>query len=703
MPEPPEHPVGIEGIEALYRECRQRAGSTRRRLEGDLPVIVLVGRRGNGKTAVLKWLRHRGSRRPCAMYDFRDAGAVRPHEVARQIAFGLSQRLHRQPPLHFPRLQLGLLAVAPGLTLDGSDARLAGAQLREALRRDEARGQFADQVSNAVGFLQELNLLPVPGVAFAAGLLLRGRSVLPPRAVWRTGLAWYSRHRQHAPLDALVHLNKLSRSTSPADLAEVDEQLCRAFLADLRADYRRGRRDRNCTVLLDNVDSPGGRPFLDLLVRLRDTDAQDGLDPDPLVVLATASTIRRVPGVSSAGPGLPRIRQAEAVSYRDWADSRPARPHDSTWRWYPVQLPDLTAAEVSRLGARLAPRLPEATPLVHRLTYGHPWSVHLLHGAVSEIIGQGGGDPELRRILEREVEPQDGEGGTGAPHAPHGTGAPHGAGGTGGAVRLEQYALHHLLQDLGDQQRRALVLCSAAREFDTATDAGLLTRFTEQTQRTLGQEVRSRLWLVDPVPEDAGTRGGRGSGYLLGPAAPHLLSSGPVMHTWLRLLLLGELAGLPDSSPLNWTTAHEQLCGWHRDHDRPVDALYHRLALGGLDEVVEHLSARMWELPGTAAWLYELYAVTAAPMRRPVDPELSAAERADALARELAPRSFRDSRSLAVLTAALWLAADPRNRLPNAAPELNYTISSMFLELAVTSDARIAGLRHEAARYDVHM
>ena len=52
-------------------------------------------------------------------------------------------------------------------------------------------------------------------------------------------------------------------------VAAVDRRLCEAFLADLRGEYARRQRDRNCVVLLDNIDAPGGREFLDLLMELQ--------------------------------------------------------------------------------------------------------------------------------------------------------------------------------------------------------------------------------------------------------------------------------------------------------------------------------------------------------------------------------------------------------------------------------------------------
>jgi hypothetical protein len=86
-------------------------------------------------------------------------------------------------------------------------------------------------------------------------------------------------------------------------------------------------------------------------------------------------------------------------------------------------------------------------------------------------------------------------------------------------------------------------------------------------------------------------------------------------------------------------------------------------------------------------------------MRLPVLVTAPASHRADRLARELAPDAYRDDRSLALLVTALWLAVDPRNRLPSARPELNFTISASFRDLALHADANSAVLRSEAARY----
>lgn len=671
MPEPVRRPLGTEGIEALFQECRTQVQDGRAAAGGrGLPVVVLVGTRGSGRTTALEWLGFLGSHRPHALYDFASAGPRRPHEVAGRLAYGLSHRFARQPALLFPRLTLGLLVVDPGLSLDAHDSRRAGQQLRRALYDAHEHTVAADRAAEVAGLLQDLNLLQIPGIGLLAGLIRR-----PPRMplgiARRTGFSWYA--GPHTPLHELVALNQLSKSGTDADRAAVDRRLCEAFLADLRGEFARRRRDRNCVVLLDNIDAPGGRAFLDLLVQLREASGVS----DPLLAVATASDAGKVPGPFAPGPAGVWIRTPEQASYADWEQSVPDPPPDSSWRWYCVQLRDLTAGEVSQLGAGLADRLPEAPPLVHRLTHGHAWSAHRLLEASAHIPGRGDTEELLRGILARPAPPAGEEG---APEP----------GPLGRAV------LHDLLEGMTEEQRTALVECSAAREFDTACDTDLLDAFSLRTRNSLARETGNRLWLTAPDPQDAGARGGRGSGYLQD-AHPRPLSAHPVLHPWLRLLLLQELA----RSSSRWDEVHELLQDWHARHGHPLDVLYHALARGRLDDVVAHLARSLTGLPGTDAWLYELYAVTAAPVRTPVLPGQTPTLRVDRLAEELAPASFAapDRRALTMLVTALWLAGDPRNRMPAARPELNDTISSMFQSLAMHSDPRRVGLRHEAAKY----
>ncbi|MGW1076148.1 hypothetical protein [Streptomyces sp. NPDC002537] len=545
----------------------------------------------------------------------------------------------------------------PALSLDANNARRAGGQLRLALQDAQEHTLAAERVADVAGLLQDLNLVQIPGVGLLAGLI-RQPPRLPLGVSRRTGFSWYA--GPHTPLDELVALNQLSKSEAAADRDAVDRRLCQAFLADLRGEYARRRRDRNCVVLLDNIDADGGREFLDLLLQLRDADTAT----DPLLVVATASDTARVPGPFARGPAGVRVHPPERVSYTDWARSVPEPPPDRSWRWYCVQLRDLTQGEVAQLGAGVAARLPEAPALVHRLTCGHPWSVTRLLDEAARTAGRDDHEATLRGILSLP-----------APSA-------------GDALPLGHAVLLDLLQGLTDDQRAALVACSVARAFDSACDAGLPDTFSIHTRNTLAGLMGTRLWLVDPVPQDAGARGGRGSGYLEH-AHPRPLPARPELHPWLRLLLLQKLAGRPD----RWDETHEHLQTWHQLHGHPLDVMYHALARGRLDDVVDHLAHGLLGLPDTEAWLYELYAVTAAPLREPVVPEQTATLRVDRLAAGLAPRSFGTHRALTVLVTALWLAGDPRNRLPGGSPELNLTIGSMFQDLALHSDPRRVGLR----------
>ncbi|MFI1178918.1 hypothetical protein ACH4UT_05110 [Streptomyces sp. NPDC020799] len=661
-------PVGIQGIETLYQECRGRVQDGRADGAGPgLPVTVLVGTRGSGRTTALKWLGYLGSHRPHAYYDFGSAARRRPHEIAGRLAYGLSHRFPRQPSLRFPRLTLGLVVVDPGLSLDANDARRAGQQLRRALHEVQEHTVAAERATDFAGLLQDLSLVQIPGVGLLAGLIRRPPK-LPLALARRTGFSWYA--GPHTPLAELVALNQLSKSEAPDDRAAVDRRLCEAFLADLRGEFARRRRDRNCVVLLDNIDADGGREFVDLLLQLRDA----GTATDPLLVVATASDTGRIPGPFARGPAGVRVRTPEEASYADWVRAIPSPPPDLSWRWYCVQLRDLTQGEVAQLGAGVAARLPEAPALVHRLTRGHPWSVVRLLDTVGRRAGQGDHETALRGILSLPEAPADGSPDGGPP--------------------LDRAVLLDLLHALTPDQRAALVTCSAARAFDAACDAGLLDSFSLHTRNSLARVVGTGLWLVDPVPQDAAVRGGRGSGYLEH-VRPGPVPGTPVLHPWLHLLLLQALARDPD----RWDETHETMQSWHRLRGRTPEVMYHALARGRLDDVVDHLAHNLVEVPDTDTWLYELYAITAAPLREPVVPERSATHRVDQLAAGLAPRSFVAHRAMTLLVTALWLAADPRNRLPGASPELNLTIGSMFQDLALHSDPRRAGLRHEAAKY----
>ncbi|MFJ1649208.1 hypothetical protein [Streptomyces sp. NPDC088258] len=687
---PTERPQGVRSVVRLFNECRTRTGGDRGGGR-ELPIIALLGRRGSGKTTTLRWLGYLASNRPNALYDFASAPAKRPHEVAARLALGLSYRFPRQPAVLFPRLALGLLVAHTAINLNGADARTVRAELKRALRQAKESTEAYERGHGAVeafGVLQDLNLVPLPGLNLVLKLVQFGLPRLPVTVMWRTGLSWYA-DGPHRPVDALMRLNELARSEAPEDAEQVDRVLVGAFVEDLRDHFARHPRDKECVALLDNIDAPRGREFLDLLVRVREGDAAQGRGHDPLLVVATAANARGVPGPYA--PDLPaelRVRDPEQVSYEDWRRSIPRPVSTSKWHWYPVRLRDLTEPEVTTLAERTGAALVHTTQLVHRLSYGHPWSARvLLDAAYAIVVERDGGSAELRHILDSPAPVP------GPPEDP---------------MPLDAAARRYLLRDLSEGQRAALQVCAAARAFDSALDAGVLEEFDQLTKDTLRRDIDARLWLVPPVPEDAGTRGGRGSGYL-----EHCREeSRPavVLQPWLRLVLLQALSHEPPDDPSGWVTTHESLRSWHQREQWPrrhlLDARYHSLALNELDRTVAYLAERFGELPSTDQWLYELYAVTAAPMRVPVAPAgpgrhgPSPSDRVRELARQLAPASLDEHWSLTMLVTALWLAADPRNRVAHSAPELNSTIAAMFHRLAALPHSGAAGLLREAERYE---
>ncbi|MEU9112924.1 hypothetical protein AB0D04_14330 [Streptomyces sp. NPDC048483] len=646
----PERSVEVQGVEALCHECRAVVQDESAPAVPGLPVIVALGPRGSGKSTLLQRLGRQAANRPHALYNFGStSGPRRPHEVAGRLAYGLSQRIRHQPALLFPRLTLGLFAVAPELSLDTTDRRRARQQLRQALRGPATQpSPAADHLTGVAEALKDLNLVAIPGISLLAGLI-RQPPRLPAAVTRHTEFAWYADRRRSA-LEALIDLNLDAKDE--AQQAAVDRLLCQAFLADLRGEYARRERDRNCLVLLDNIDAEGGREFLDLLGHLR----QESGASDPLLVVATASDAPEV-----------RVRPAQRASRADWVRHAPASPHAPRRSWYHVRLRDLTAAETQKLGADLAVFAPQAPLLIQSLTQGHQWSVrHLLDAAAGLPDHDGDSTARLRGMVTGPGEP-------------------------------DRTVLDHLLAGLTDAEKEPLITAAAAREPETVVDAGLIDA---DAYDTLMGGFGIRLWLTDPAPQDAAARGGQVPDHPDGRRPPPPASR-PALHPWLRLLLLQELARRPG----RWSQVHGDLKTWHRANardERRIDELYHTLALGELDAVVAHLARRLAQLGDTDAWLYELYAITAAPLHRPVEPERSAALRTDALAQELAPESFGAHRALTMLVAALWLASDPRNRLPAARPELHSTIGSMFRELAMKATPARVDLRHEAEKYVAH-
>lgn len=597
----------------LVHDCLELPRSRRRR---DLPVILLLGTRGNGKTELLKEIHNRAGVRPRAWCDL-GPGDLRPYEIVVKLAFGLSQKAGQFGKLDFPRVALGLLAIR--IDADLHNPAQARKSLADVLSEDR-RGLIAKLRAVTEGLARDLGA--PPGARAGLGLALGGLGALWTKKSLRgRPLTWYRDARDvvyQDPLHALLELNQLEAQGAQEGRDEVDALLCRAFLADLRDAFSAGGRARartgNCLAVLDNADSQAGQAFLKILVAERDRHARSrrAKDPraediredcDPLVVVASGRTW--FPAFALDRYGTLPARSPHQATYNDWVSSRNSTLRSSL---YPVALEDLDAREDCHedhfeLSALVrmwqqADSVANVARKLHELTYGHLHSSQLVLRAIAEAVERGGArDVDLRGILDWP-DPEDRK------------------------RTVASGVIDRLLPDALKALRTHLATCAAAY------DVGRPWPFPWCPDEFCDAD----LWAVR-----------------VGPAAERRFA----LHPFLRRVLLHELAKLD-----RWEAVHGRLRSHyqHEGDDRAL-AAYHALALGDLASVVAHLSER-FKAAGAVEWLRELHAVTAAP-RRPGPAEQTPEEQAW----ELATSMDADSEGMQVviteLVPAMWISKDP--------------------------------------------
>lgn len=602
MPEEISHLYGRERPVALVREFMTRPDINGVPTSRRVPIVMVTGPRGCGKTALLDELASEFTGKvPYARIDCESLDATEPWDVLTLLVFEFNRLAGRYRRVPFPRFVAARVVMAENLSLT-SDER-AREEAMAAIQRHRKIDRLRQFLGNLVTRL--VQALAGPGAprqvadaaSYTPGLLLKGlvKFRRGRRLVFGEGVDWYGENA----IDELVQLNRLTQpGAGDEGKRGAAELLWKAFLADLRAAFGSGRGSRewslNCPVLLDDIDSELGRTLLDGLVHARRQHAvHRPHELDPLTVVATTA--------GAEVPWKADIPSAEEASYDDYLDRMRVQDRD----WYPVSLRNLTFEEivemVSSVGGAWRREGRHVAGSVYRLTLGHP-------GATAELVKAMGRNTEstvpLRTLLETTSSSRLSE--------------------RPGTV--EDRILLGLRGSLPNDTPDPLVVYSAARD---VADADLLAR---------------NSGLTTPLRDDNE------------PAVPLQLQTTDVFSTpatmlpVLRHLLLRRLADQPE----RWSAVHR----WLRENSTKSmsTGMYHALATRDVAAVTTWLTERLQDTDlNVSDWLTDLYSITSAPTD--IHDNGTPNGVLDAVG-WIGPRKGADG-ALAKLVVALWIANDP--------------------------------------------
>lgn len=367
-----------------------------------LPIVLLVGSRGSGATALLDALWRRFKDRALSVdLDLEAAQGV--DDVVYAAMQGLRRRILGIRPVRFDRLRLAFKALS---YVDDGAGRAAFETYLRSGTADSAAAALDGWAARAAPLLSSLEQqVLVALLTGAARLMLSGSKRLRDAKA----LAWFAGNGIHTGpgdgCDALWQLHRWHREGDEAAIRKVGLTLCAALLADLRADYNssgplHAQRARNCLLLADNAGNDVGAAFLDLIEQCRRSSAAAGESGDPLLIVAA----RRSAPPDSAGPPIDADDEALAVrAERGW--------------WYPIRLTDLSLQNVVDIvfsatsGGVLGSARQDAA-FVYALCGGHPAATRRF----VEVLGRrdgGQGEFDPRRLLEAQeaADPTRGPGG----------------------------------------------------------------------------------------------------------------------------------------------------------------------------------------------------------------------------------------------------------------------------------------------------
>ncbi|MEV5989144.1 hypothetical protein AB0L85_29840 [Streptomyces sp. NPDC052051] len=546
----------------------------------DVPFVVFTGGRGLGKSALLAQVRaaYQGHT-PVALVDGEEPQfAVAPPErpvaawspVAQAlttIAEQLAGPVKGARRIGFPRLASGLLAVAAGGWSDRDMPRMRQEAERILLLNDSRSfldgfaGRWAAKVvAQLVSTMSHTG--PVVEPIIEATLESFSEGVSPTHRRLRRAVGWYRDYPNAGgnPKLGLILLSGHFRADGDSR-AHAERHLVRALLADLDDAYtgvmQRSHRLGRPVVLLDNVQAPAGRAFMEYVLR----DRADGIRDQVVFFAALRGQTLPGGGTFRALPHAARRSLTEVTRASHWEPG--ASPSS---RALLVSLPPLTPDDTLHLmgaacrGLTMPPQLPHAT---HRLTGGSPLGSTLL--AVSARQNLPRGADSLGALLTGDV----------AVHEDH-TGRP---------------AYRELL--------------------DRLVPGG---RLDELTVLAAAHDRASALALAEArLPDDFGAAGVLGLEERLAEEGWPTTAGQFVGDPFLRALLLLRLHHL-STDHAEWQATHRALIDHYGGDgaDAARYRLHHELALGSADFAVAHLRDTF---PGAdvGAWLSALLFIASAP------------------------------------------------------------------------------------------
>ncbi|MFE7428581.1 hypothetical protein [Streptomyces sp. NPDC057545] len=613
----------------------------------DPPVAVLTGGRGMGKTAVLKQLRRLYREvTPVALVDCE--AVVPPADpgpgwtpvtgALPELAAQLTARVRAARPVPFPRLSLGLVAVA-SISWTREDETRAQRDLQAlgpVLATVDTRGDAATGWVTKV--LTKLAAGAFDAMAPLAGLVAEAtvETVLEESfgRFQRRTADWYGSY-PHAGGNGRIGLRQLAVDFERGgDLRRrAEDHLVLALVTDLVRAYEglaRGARRGRPVLLLDNAHTELGRRLVEPLLRRRAAGVRDRI-----AVFATSRTHDHE-GLSHAT----RRRLPEVAHGSHWA-----RGSEVTSGILAVELTALAPADVQTAFDRQDPagRAPAGLARgVHRLTGGLPLGVALLAQATGEALaraaGTGPGRPDRAAgadlvpgaLLDHTVELREDR----------------------PPVRVADELLARLVP--GQQLDMLCVLAAAHGE-----ESARLLATARLRDRSLEGDVALRV-------RDAL----RAQGW---PVGPEFFVADPL----LRALLLHRLRFQDDDHPYYavWRAVHETLRTAYAPGSRLPSVrhrLHQELVLGRTRDCVTHLRERFADAEVTD-WLDSLRFIASAPYPRAPgrpgpDPRRAVAlgrEATDALPDdetglgELGERAVELQLRLRRLLHAVWLLSDP--------------------------------------------